>query len=528
MKKTIITLLIVIILIAAAVSAGWLYFRANPDAWAGFQAELAGEKGSSSPKPVQKTTRNTGGLTASGSIEAEEITVSTDSGGRVTETAADEGDVVDAGQMLLQLDRAMLLAQQAGAAAAVEQAKAAEAAAQAQLDLALAGARDDDIAAAEGAVDMARGGVGAAEAGLSQAQTSAGIAQSIVVQQAQRGVEMAQAAVAQAEGGLDAAQADRDRAQAELARLQAGARDEEIAIYQALLDQAEALYWQPKHNHDELINKEHLGTLEEQARYQMLAAQGARDAAQAQLDLVKAGPTDEEVAAAQAVVRAAQAQVDIAQAGVDSAQAALAQAQTELESAQGQVDLAESGVLAAQAQQDTAYGQLLQAQAQLDNLKAGATPEEIATLRAQVAQAQAAQTAAEASLDAIDILLERTRIIAPSGGIVLQRLIHTGELASPGAPLFILADLDQVTLTVYVPEADLGQVSLGQEVDVTVDAYDQVFTGAVTHIASEAEFTPKNIQTQEERVHMVFAVKVRLGNSGHLLKPGMPADAAFR
>jgi multidrug resistance efflux pump len=110
----------------------------------------------------------------------------------------------------------------------------------------------------------------------------------------------------------------------------------------------------------------------------------------------------------------------------------------------------------------------------------------------------------------------------------LQRLAHIGELAAPGAPLFILADLDEVTLTVYVPEAELDQVSLGQTVEVTVDAYDKVFIGQVTHIASQAEFTPKNVQTQEERVHMVFAVKVRLENIDHELKPGMPADAAFQ
>ena len=85
-----------------------------------------------------------------------------------------------------------------------------------------------------------------------------------------------------------------------------------------------------------------------------------------------------------------------------------------------------------------------------------------------------------------------------------------------------------MTLTVYVPEAELGRVSLGQEAEVLVDAYDQGFPGEVVHIASQAEFTPKNVQTQEERVHMVFAVKIRLDNPDQLLKPGMPADAVFR
>ena len=90
-----------------------------------------------------------------------------------------------------------------------------------------------------------------------------------------------------------------------------------------------------------------------------------------------------------------------------------------------------------------------------------------------------------------------------------------------------LANLDQVTLTVYVPEADLGQVALGQSVQVTVDAYPDAFAGTVSHIASQAEFTPRNVQTQEERVHMVFAVKVSLENPDLRLKPGMPADAVF-
>ncbi len=78
-----------------------------------------------------------------------------------------------------------------------------------------------------------------------------------------------------------------------------------------------------------------------------------------------------------------------------------------------------------------------------------------------------------------------------------------------------------------MPESELGKVSLGQLVEVNVDAYDGLFPGEVSYIASQAEFTPKNVQTQEERVHMVFAVKVRLDNADHLLKPGMPADAFF-
>jgi multidrug resistance efflux pump len=516
---------IVIALIAGAALIGWLYFRANPAAWDDFIAEMEGEARPAAPEPARRQPRRGEGLVASGSIEAEEITVAAEVGGRVLEMAIDQGDEVAAGDLLLRLDQEALLAQHDGAEAAVAQAQAGVEAAEAQLALALAGATDEELAAAEGAVAAAQGGMAAAEAALTQAEISADMAGD--TQGAQSAVDVAEAAVAQAEGTLAAAEADLARAEAELARLLEGARPEEIAIYQAQLAQAEAQLWYPTHVHDELVRHEILGTPEEEARYQMLAAQAARDAAQAQLDLVQAGATTSEVAAARAGVNAAQAQVAICQAGVDAAEAALDQAEAALETAQDRAALAEAGVTTARSQVEVAAGGLAQAEAQRDRLRAGATPEEIATLEAGVAQAKGALASAEAALRSLEIQLARTTLRAPTGGIILERLAHAGELAAPGAPLFTLADLDRVTLTVYVPEADLGQVSLGQEVEVTVDAYDQSFVGHVSHIASQAEFTPKNVQTQEERVHMVFAVKVRLENADHQLKPGMPADAVF-
>lgn len=526
MKRTLTILAIVIVLIAGATGIGWLYFQANPAAWDDFLAEMQGETGGAAPQPVKRQPRKGEGLVASGSIEAEEFTIAAEIGGRIVEVAADEGDEVALGDMLLQLDREALLAQREGAEAAVAQAQAAVDAAQAQLALVKAGATADELAAAEGAVTAAEGGVAAAEAASAQAEISAEIART--TQRASSAVDMAEAALAQAEGGLDAAEANLVGAEAEMARLLAGGRPEEIAFYRALLAQVEAELWFPTHIHDELIRLDILGTPEEEARYQMLAVQAARDAAQAQLDLVQAGATANEIAAVRAGVSAAEAQVSIYQAGVDAAEAALVQAQASLETVEGQVELAEAAVVTAQTQIDIAEGQLAQAEAQRDRLKAGATAEEITILEAQVSQAKATLALAEAALKTFDIQVAWMTLSAPVGGIILQRLIHTGELAAPGAPLFTLADLDEVTLTVYVPEADLDQVSLGQAVEVTVDAYDKVFVGHVSHIASQAEFTPRNVQTQEERVHMVFAISVRLENADHQLKPGMPADAVFQ
>jgi HlyD family secretion protein len=161
------------------------------------------------------------------------------------------------------------------------------------------------------------------------------------------------------------------------------------------------------------------------------------------------------------------------------------------------------------------------AQAQLEGLEMGATPEQIAAAEAQVAIARAA-------LESLQVQATKFTLQAPISGLVLERPVHVGEVALPGAPLVTLADLDHLTLTVYVPEDQLGRVQIGQPVSVTVDAYPgRAFTGSVSFIAGQAEFTPKNVQTREERVNMVFAVKVQLPNPDHALKPGMPADAVL-
>lgn len=99
-------------------------------------------------------------------------------------------------------------------------------------------------------------------------------------------------------------------------------------------------------------------------------------------------------------------------------------------------------------------------------------------------------------------------------------------MATPGAPLLTLADLTQVTLTVYVPEPDVDIVQVRQAVQVLVDSFPgEAFSGHISYISAEAEFTPKNVQTKAERVNTVFAVKITLDNNDQRLKPGMPADA---
>jgi multidrug resistance efflux pump len=141
-----------------------------------------------------------------------------------------------------------------------------------------------------------------------------------------------------------------------------------------------------------------------------------------------------------------------------------------------------------------------------------------------MAEAQVKQ--AEANLMALMVQRDKHILTTPLAGWVVERVVHEGEMAVPGAPLLTLADLSRVTLTVYVPEPDVDTVSIGQKVNVFVDAFpDQPFPGRIIFINDEAEFTPKNVQTREERINTVFAVKIELENEAQQLKPGMPADA---
>ena len=132
---------------------------------------------------------------------------------------------------------------------------------------------------------------------------------------------------------------------------------------------------------------------------------------------------------------------------------------------------------------------------------------------------------ASAALKNADVKLSDTVIYAPISGIVLKKNVEEGETVSSGTPIVTIGDLENPWIKVYVKEDKLGFVKLGQKVEVKTDTYpDKRYSGSVTFISSEAEFTPKAVQTQEERVKLVFGVKVSVQNQNDELKPGMPAD----
>ncbi len=152
----------------------------------------------------------------------------------------------------------------------------------------------------------------------------------------------------------------------------------------------------------------------------------------------------------------------------------------------------------------------------------GTRQEELAVDRANIHQANQ-------NVDLSRIRLSYTVLRAPFAGVVLVRQAELGEVVSPGTPIVTLADLDHLWVRVYVPETDLGKLHWGQVVDVHTDTYpDRIYHGRVSFISSEAEFTPKSVQTEKERVTLVYRVKVDVDNPNRELKPGMPADTIIK
>ncbi len=140
-----------------------------------------------------------------------------------------------------------------------------------------------------------------------------------------------------------------------------------------------------------------------------------------------------------------------------------------------------------------------------------------------VALAQIRQS--DAALRTSEVRLRDAVLYAPVSGVVLRKNVEAGETVPVGTPIFTIGDLENPWIKVYVKEDKLGLVKLGQSAEVSVDSYPaKKYVGKVIYISSEAEFTPKNVQTQEERVKLVFGVKVKVQNQNNELKPGMPAD----
>jgi multidrug efflux pump subunit AcrA (membrane-fusion protein) len=419
----------------------------------------------------RSTTKDGGGITASGTVEAVEVIVSPEISGRASEVLVAQGDAVLAGQPLLKLDGTLLQAQH----------------------------------------KLVEAGIISAKAGLDTARAALQTAQ----RQYQQILETARLADAPARAG---AWGSSQPSEFDLPDWYFS-KQEQIAAMQAEVEAAR-----------QTLDKEQqaLQTLLADPAYAgLLAAEQRVTKARAAFLTARDVLQQANASGAGAELRdAAQTQYDSAQQELEDAQKAYAGLLT---TDQGEELLKARGrVRAAEARYSDALDRLARLHTGEDSDAVQIAAAVMHQAEAAVAQAETAVAQAEAQLDSIDAQIGKLTVFAPVAGTVLVRNIEPGEMVLAGSTALVLGELDKLTITVYVPENRYGEIRLGQKVQFTVDSFPgKIFTGSVSRIADQAEFTPRNVQTAEGRSTTVFAVGITVDNPSADLKPGMPADVTF-
>jgi HlyD family secretion protein len=239
-------------------------------------------------------------------------------------------------------------------------------------------------------------------------------------------------------------------------------------------------------------------------------ALASKDFAEAQYYLIKKGARDEDVNQAEENLNQAQTTFNLA------------------ETDKGRMEKLYESQTITKKQYDDAVANYEISLARLNSAKENFQKVKNLSRPEELKQAEANLNRAKASVNMIQKNLNDCFVTSPSSGYITKKFIEVGETAGMMSSLFQVADLSTVELVIYIPETELGNVKLDQQAEITVDTYpEKSFEGKVIYISPEAEFTPKNIQTQEERTKLVFAVKIKIENPDFELKDGMPADASI-
>lgn len=325
------------------------------------------------------------------------------------------------------------------------------------------------------------------------------------------------------------AQAALDLAQAQLAQIKAGPRPEVVQQAQAELDKAAAARDSAQ---QAVKDVQTIRNSPQDIEAQIVQARSQLETAEKGIPLAETQLRTAQVVAERyknLTGNDDQIQFQIASAQSRAAEAGLRVAQLTRDGAQQNLELLQqlranplsltTQVHAAQARLDQATASLGIAQAALVVAQTGASAEQIAVGQAVVQQAQAA-------LDGLIAQKGKMTLRAPAAGIVTALPVHRGENVQPGTKLMTITNIDQMLFTLYVPETQIGHVKVGQKVQVTVDGMpERTFDGQIYFIAQQAEYTPRTVQTPEERAKTVFMVKARIANPDHSMKPGMFAEA---
>lgn len=236
----------------------------------------------------------------------------------------------------------------------------------------------------------------------------------------------------------------------------------------------------------------------------------AKDYAEAQFSLLKKGARDEDINQAEENLRQAETTFNLAEKDM-----------LRMENLYQSKSITKKQYDDALANFDVSMAKLSAAKENFHKVKNLSRPEELKQAEANLNRQIALTDLARKSLN-------DCYVSSPTSGFITKKFIESGETTGMMSSLFQVADLSSVELVIYVSETELGKVKLGQKAEIKIDTYpDKTFEGKVIYISPEAEFTPKNIQTQEERTKLVFAVKIKIDNPEFELKDGMPADAVI-
>jgi multidrug resistance efflux pump len=411
-----------------------------------------------------------GALTASGTIEANVVNLASERGGKAIQVNADEGQAVRAGLELVKFDDQLLQSQ-------LDQARATLSQAQANYELVASGV---PLEQQQLAISTAKLELLSAQQALDDLYQNSEIMAAQILQE-----------IAQADKAID--QATKRVATLNQPADQADINEAKAAVVLALdrLDKAEDKF-------EPYEKKKETNVIRATLLQRVAEAQNYYDKTVTRLNNLTGSANE----------------LDLALAEADLAMALAQKKDAEYRYAAQMEGPDPDDVAMAEARLETA-------QANLEAALADPSLEELAVAQAQIDSAQAA-------IRVLDSQLDKLSLTSMIDGIVLERSIEPGEVALPGTPLFTIAQLDDLTITVFVPEDRYGEIMLGGTALLTVDSFPgESFNALVVHIADQAEYTPRNVQTQEGRRTTVFAIELNIESPEGKLKPGMPADVSF-
>ncbi len=439
-------------------------------------------------------------LEASGVVEAIEVVVSPELGGRVAEVFKQEGDDVEVGEIIFRLEGDLLGAQREQALAALEMANAQLATSKTSLEAAHAA-----LTAAEAGVDIAniQYELELDNARLTeQPERIEAWKQEIPKEfslptwyfQKVEEISAAESEVEEAQEALEVEEVNFESVLEEVSHAGLRAAEERLLKAQIAFLIAEELT-------DRKIHREGKEELEDYLEIIYDNAEAELEAAQSAYEKILSDQSASDVLEARAKLTVARERYDTA---LDQFNALLT----------GEHSKALRASEAVVFQAESAVGQ---AHANINQAESG------------IAQGERMVDQAQAALDLIDLQIEKLEVPSAVAGTVMTRNIEPGEIIQPGMAAFTIGQLDQLTVKVYVPENLYGQISLGDQSSVSVDSFPgQVFNATVIRIADRAEYTPRNVQTQEDRQTTVFEIELSVEDPQGQLKPGMPADVSFQ